>query len=86
MIKPIKKNDNRSVDLTFSWLSKAIGTKWLSWEKLAAEWMKMQTMERNEKNQQDKEAKQTPTPKKQQPKSALTISVLLNSKKISNHQ
>ena len=43
MIKPIKKNDNRSIDLTFSWISKALGTKWLSWEKLATEWMEMQT-------------------------------------------
>ena len=43
MIKPIKKNDNRSIDLSFSWISKALGTKWLSWEKLATEWMEMQT-------------------------------------------
>ncbi|MDN3434611.1 VPA1269 family protein [Pseudoalteromonas sp. APC 3356] len=43
MIKTIKKNDNRSIDLTFSWVSKVLGTKWHSWEKLASKWMEVQT-------------------------------------------
>lgn len=43
MKKPIKKNDNRSIDLTFSWISKVLGSKWNGWEKLASEWIGMQT-------------------------------------------
>lgn len=43
MNKKTKQNDNRSNDLTFSWVSKVLGSKWYSWEVLAKEWLKHQT-------------------------------------------
>ena len=43
MKKTSKKNDNRSIDLSFSWISKVLGSKWNGWEKLASEWIGIQT-------------------------------------------
>lgn len=34
-----KKQDGRSTDLTFSWMSTTLGPEWEQWQELAAEWM-----------------------------------------------
>ncbi len=38
-----KKNDGRTNDLEFKWLTKKLGEGWLGWQALAADWMSKQT-------------------------------------------
>lgn len=37
-----KKQDGRSLDLTFSWMLTTLGAEWQQWQELAAEWMAKQ--------------------------------------------
>lgn len=44
-----RKNDGRSMDLTFSWMLTTLGAEWQQWQELAAEWMAEQSTGINHK-------------------------------------
>lgn len=44
-----KKQDGRSIDLTFAWMETTLGPEWQPWQDLASKWMSKQTVGVNSK-------------------------------------